>query len=91
MDKEKNIGPLTDNCAKVLLFLQQNDKEWVGSDLSEAAKVRGIHPVMNSLVKKGLAAKGATVRDFTNNKGVTVPKEYVTYFLTDAGKEYNID
>jgi len=90
MDKE-NISPLTDNCAKVLAFLQENDRAWVGSDLADATQVKGIHPVMNSLVKKGLADKGAEVREFTNKKGVTLPKEYVTYFLTDAGRQYIID
>ncbi len=56
--------------------------------MAEAADIKGIHPVMNSLVKRGFVAKGAVVREFTNNKGVTAPKEYVTYFLTDAGRDY---
>ncbi|MCI6609473.1 MAG: hypothetical protein MSH08_01680 [Ezakiella sp.] len=46
---------------------------------------------MNSLVIRKLAAKGAVVREFTNSKGITMPKEYVTYYLTDAGKNYILD
>lgn len=60
----------------------------MGSDLADAAQVKGIHPVMNSLYKRGLVDKGTVVREFTNNKGITLPKEYVTYFLTDAGRDY---
>lgn len=46
---------------------------------------------MNSLVIRKLAAKGTVVREFTNSKGITMPKEYVTYYLTDAGKNYILD
>lgn len=56
--------------------------------MADAAQVKGIHPVMNSLYKRGLVDKGTVVREFTNNKGITLPKEYVTYFLTDAGRDY---
>lgn len=79
---------LTDNVKKALRFLQENDQEWLGSDLAEATGIKGIHPVMNSLVNKGLAAKGKTVRPFTNKQGVTADKEYVTYMLTDDGRAY---
>ena len=91
MATTKEIGPLTDNCIKALSFLQQHEGEWVGSDLADAAGIKGIHPVMNSLVIRKLAAKGAVVREFTNSKGITMPKEYVTYYLTDAGKNYIFD
>ena len=80
--------PLTDNCKKAMAFLQANDQEWVGSDLGEAAGIKGIHPVMNSLFKRGYVVKGTTVRPFTNKAGVTADKEYVTYSLTDAGRAY---
>ena len=83
--------PLTDNAKKVLAFLQENDQEWVGADLGEAADVRGIHPVMNSLVRRGYADKGSKVLPFTNKKGETGEKPYVTYFLTDAGRAVVID
>lgn len=88
---EKVLGPLTDNCKIALEFLQSNDQEWVGSDLAAASGVKGIHPVMNSLVKRGLVVKGTATRDFTSKAGVTMPKDYVTYSLTDAGRDYIIE
>lgn len=93
MAEKKSImdTPLTDNAKKVLAFLQENDREWVGADLGEAAGIRGIHPVMNSLVKRGYAEKGSEVRPFTNKKGEKGEKAYVTYFLTDAGRAVNLD
>lgn len=89
--KERVLGPLTDNSIAALSFMQDNDSEWVGADLGDAANVKGIHPVMNALVKRGLIVKGSTIRPFTNKKtGVTLNKEYVTYALTDAGRSYRI-
>jgi hypothetical protein len=84
----EKVLPLTDNCKKALSFLQANDKVWVGADLAEAAGIAGIHPVMNSLVKRGFAEKGTETRPFTDKKGKTVDKDYVTYELTDAGRDY---
>ncbi len=81
---------LTDNCKKALAFLQDNDQEWVGSDLAEASGIKGIHPVMNSLFKNGLVEKGSAERPFTNKKGETAPKAYVTYRLTEKGRSYVI-
>ena len=88
MAEIKKELPLTDNCKIVLRFLQDNDKSWVGSDLAEETGVKGIHPVCNSLVKRGLVQKGSEEREFTNKKGETGVKEYVTYSLTDAGRDY---
>lgn len=80
--------PLTDNCKTVLTFLQDHDEEWVGSELADACGVKGIHPVCNSLVKRGLVVKGSVEREFTNKKGEMGIKPYVTYSLTDAGRDY---
>lgn len=93
MAEKKSImdTPLTDNSKKALAFLQENDQEWVGADLAEAADIRGIHPVMNSLVRRGYVEKGSQVRPFTNKKGETADKPYVTYMLTDAGRAVKID
>lgn len=93
MSEKKSImdTPLTDNAKKALAFLQENDQEWIGADLGEAADVRGIHPVMNSLVRRGYVEKGSQVRPFTNKKGETADKPYVTYMLTDAGRAVKID
>lgn len=82
---------LTDNGKRVLGFLQENDKVFVGKDLIELTGIKGIYPVLNSLKKHGLVAEGEPmVRDFTNNKGETKPKEYKTYCLTDAGRAFNL-
>lgn len=90
MAEIKNINdtPLTDNCKTVLCFLQDNDSEWVGSDLSQACGVKGIHPVCNSLIKRGLVQKGSVEREFENKKGQKGIKAYVTYSLTDIGRDF---
>jgi len=82
---------LTDNGKIVLAFMQKNDKIYVGKDLSELTNIKGIYPVLNSLVKKDLVEPAESiVRDFTNNKGETKPKEYKTYQLTENGRNYII-
>lgn len=88
---EKVLGPLTDNSKMALGFLQEHDEEWIGSDLAEACGVRGIHPVMNSLFRRSLVVKGTAVRPFTNKAGVTADKQYVTYALSDAGRDFIIE
>jgi len=53
--------------------------------------IKGIYPVLNSLIKNGLVEPDAdVVRDFTNNKGVTAPHNYKTYKLTDAGRAFEL-
>ena len=80
---------LTDNGQRVLNFLKDNDKVWVGKDLIDETGIKGIYPVLNSLKKHGLIEESEPVtRDFTNNKGVTIPKDYKTYILTDFGRSY---
>lgn len=80
---------LTDNGQRVLNFLKDNDKVWVGKDLIDETGIKGIYPVLNSLKKHGLIEESVPVtRDFTNNKGVTIPKDYKTYILTDFGRSY---
>jgi hypothetical protein len=82
---------LTDNGNKLLLFLQRNDQVFVGKDLIELTGIKGIYPVLNSLIKHGLVQQcDAAVRDFTNKNGKTFPKEYKTYSLTDKGRAYEI-
>ena len=83
---------LTDNGKRVLAFMQDHDEVMVGKDMIEMTGVKGIYPVLNSLIKKGLVEAGEpVVRDFTNNKGETKPKEYKTYALTDAGRAFIIE
>jgi DNA-binding PadR family transcriptional regulator len=83
---------LTDNGKRVLAYLKENDKTFVGKDLGEDLGIKGIYPVLNSLIRNGLVEQGEPVtRDFTNNKGVTSPKDYKTYQLTDAGRAYTVE
>ena len=83
---------LTDNGKRVLAYMQEHDEVLVGKDMIDLTGVKGIYPVLNSLIKRGLVEQGEPiVRDFTNIKGETQPKEYKTYCLTDAGRAYIID
>lgn len=82
---------LTDNGKRVLAFMQERDQVWVGKDMVEMTGIKGIYPVLNSLVKKGLVMTADPItRDFTNIKGETKPKEYKTYALTDVGRAFEI-
>ena len=82
---------LTDNGKIVLGYMQEHDSVLVGKDMIDLTGIKGIYPVLNSLVKKGLVMAGEpVVRDFTNNKGETSPKEYKTYMLTDAGRAFTL-
>ena len=86
MDENEII--LTDNGKATLRFLQENDKEYVGIELMRILGFKSMS-AFTSLYRKGLLAKGTPAsRDFTNNKGETKPKEYLTYHLTDAGRAY---
>lgn len=78
---------LTDNGNKLIFFMQQNDKVFVGKDLGELTNIKGIYSVLNSLMRHGLVVQcEPETRDFTNNQGKTFPKEYKTYSLTDKGR-----
>jgi len=82
---------LTDNGKVVLGYMQEHDQVFVGKDLIDLTGIKGIYPVLNSLVKKGLVEAGDPIsRDFTNNKGETQLKEYKTYRLTDAGRAFEL-
>ena len=83
---------LTDNSKRVLIYMQEHDEVLVGKDLIELVGIKGIYPVLNSLIKHGLVVNAeSVVRPFTNNKGETKDKEYKTYALTDAGRAFQID
>jgi hypothetical protein len=82
---------LTDNGKRVLSFMQAHDETLVGKDMIEMTGIKGIYPVLNSLIKHELVEAGEpVVRPFTNNKGETKDKEYKTYHLTDAGRAFSI-
>ena len=81
---------LTPNGKTLVTFLQVNDKVWVGKDLIDETGIKGIYPVIWSLIKKGLVIECDSVqRDFTNSKGETKLKDYKTYSLTDKGRQLN--
>ncbi len=87
---------LTEKCAKVLAWLQANDngeEGYFGTDIAEATELnpRGIHGIMNSLVKNALVAKGSRVADFVAKDGTKGQKPYTTYYLTEAGRSFVID
>lgn len=80
---------LTDNGKKILAFMQKNDVVWVGKDMIDVTGIKGIYPVLNSLIRKGLIENAEPVtRMFTNSKGEEKPKDYKTYCLTDFGRTY---
>ena len=83
---------LTDNAKAVLEFMQGHDEVLVGKDMIDMTGIKGIYPVLNSLIKHGLVEQAEPItRPFTNNKGETKPKEYKTYQLTEKGRNYYED
>ena len=88
----KNKTGLTDNGKKVLVFMQDHDSTLVGKDMIEMTGIKGIYPVLNSLIRHGLIESGEPVtRDFTNSKGDTKPKDYKTYRLTEFGRKFSVN
>lgn len=82
---------LTDNGKIVLKFMQKNDQIFVGKDMIDLTGIKGIYPVLNSLIRNGLVMQvEPVIRDFTNSKGETQPKEYKAYGLTDKGRNYQV-
>lgn len=82
---------LTDNGKKVLRFMQEHDEVLVGKDMTVLTGVKGIYPVLNSLIRNELIEHAEPVtRDFTNSKGETKPKDYLTYRLTDFGRAFKV-
>ena len=83
---------LTDNAKAVLDFMQEHDETLVGKDMIDMTGIKGIYPVLNSLIKYGLVEQDDPItRPFTNNKGETKPKEYKTYRLTEKGRTFIIE
>ena len=94
MDQVKEIV-LTEKCAAVLAWLRSNDngdEGYFGEDIASACGLnpKGIHGVMNSLVKNGLVAKGQREHEFTSKDGKKGVKPYTTYYVTDAGRAFVI-
>lgn len=89
---------LTEKCAAALAYLKANDngtEGYLGVEIAEALgtdvmNAKGVHGVMNSLVKKGLVAKGSRQGKAVTKDGKEITKDYVTYYLTDAGRAFVI-
>jgi predicted ArsR family transcriptional regulator len=84
---------LTENCEAVLQWMRANDcgdEGYFGADIAAALGLnpKGIHGVMNSLVKNELVAKGSREAAYTDKAGKTGTKPYTTYHLTDAGRAF---
>lgn len=83
---------LTDNGKKVLRYMQNHDETLVGKDMVNTTGVSGVYAVLYSLIRKGLVENADPItRDFTNNKGITKPKDYQTYRLTTFGRNFRIE
>lgn len=88
MEKEIKVS---ENGLVVLTFLQGQDEPLTGAAIAEATglNAKGIHGVLNALVKNGLVAKGDKVTmAVVNKEGNKEEREYVTYFVTDLGAQY---
>lgn len=95
--EQTTVMQITEKCAKVLEFLRANDNGtvgYLGAEIAAAVELndKGIHGVMNSLVKNDLVAKGQKEAEFVSKDGKKGVKPYASYFLTDKGRsaEYTI-
>ena len=83
---------LTDKGKLLLKYMQSHDEVLVGKDLIDFTGIKGIYPVLRSLISKKLVEECEPVtRNFTNIKGETKPKEYKTYRLTEFGRKFSIE
>jgi predicted transcriptional regulator len=83
---------LTAKTASVISFLQANHGTYFGDEIAAAVGLnpRGIHGVLNSLVKNDLIEKVDTERTISVD-GVDVVKAYKTYGLTPKGEIFDVD
>jgi predicted transcriptional regulator len=83
---------LTAKTASVISFLQANHGTYFGDEIAAAVGLnpRGIHGVLNSLVKNDLIEKVDTERTISVD-GVDVVKAYKTYGLTPKGETFDVD
>lgn len=83
---------LTLKTGSVLSFLQANQGQHFGDEIASAVGLnpRGIHGVLNSLVKNGLIEKGETERTISVD-GADMSRAYKVYFLTPKGKSFDVD
>jgi predicted transcriptional regulator len=83
---------LTAKTASVISFLQANHGPYFGDEIAAAVGLnpRGIHGVLNSLVKNGLIEKVDTERTISTD-GVDVVKSYKSYVLTPQGETFDVE
>jgi DNA-binding MarR family transcriptional regulator len=82
---------LTEKAATALTFLQGQSGPITGAQVADATGLnpQGVHGVLNSLVKKGLIAKGdAVTMSVINREGQSEDRSYVTYIVTPAGADF---
>jgi predicted transcriptional regulator len=85
---------LTEKAGIVLEYLQTQEGPLTGAVIAEATNLnpRGIHGVLNSLVKKELVEKGDKVTmEVVNKDGLKEQRSYTTYLLTPAGAEFSAE
>lgn len=94
-DQVKN--ELTPKSQAVVAFLQDNPGAHFGDEIAAGTGLnpKGIHGVMNALVKKELVAKEKAVREVittdADGNEVAGEKEYTVYSLTEAGLAYSAE
>lgn len=83
---------LTAKTASVLSFLQANNGPYFGDEIAEAIGLnpRGIHGVLNSLVKNGLIEKGEAERTITVD-GNDIVRAFKSYTLTAMGETFDVE
>jgi predicted ArsR family transcriptional regulator len=83
---------LTAKTASVLSFLQANDGPYFGDEIAEAVGLnpRGIHGVLNSLVKNGLIDKSESERTILVD-GNDVTRAFKAYTLTTLGQSFDVE
>jgi len=85
---------LTEKSALALEFLQGQSEPITGAAVAEGTGLnpQGVHGVLNSLVKKGLVAKGDPVTmSVINKEGASEERPYVTYLVTPAGADFRAE
>ena len=79
---------LTDKGKLLLKYMQSHDNIHVGKDLIDLTGIKGIYPVLRSLVSKKLLEECELVtRDFTNIKEEKKHKDYKNNRLTKFGSK----
>lgn len=85
---------LTEKSAAVMAFLQANEGEFFGDEIANELELnpKGIHGVMNGLVKREFVGKTEKQpREVTDKEGNQVTRNYVKYYLTEQGQAHDLD